>query len=132
MVKRTVWLSKLPEFARELRTTERMIFREVTELAAESIIHGSTLTGSPGQPTDLKDEDPTTGKEWQTIYENENTALIGNADPSARSVEDGISYRHGGRPLTKLKSGGGGFHSLALTYQNADKIIAEVVRRVKR
>ncbi len=131
MVEKTVWISKLPEFARELQTTERFVHRYLTELAAESIINGSTITGAPGQPSDLRDADPSTGKDWQIVYEGDTNATIGNADKSARSVEDGISHKHG-RPLTKLKSGDGGFHSVALTHQHADKLIAEVIRRVKK
>lgn len=130
MVEKTLWLSNLPEFARELQTTERFIHRYVTELAADSIINGSALTGSPGQPHDLADADPSSGKDWEIVYEGETSSTIGNADKSARSVEEGFSHKHG-RPLTKLKSPQGGFHSVAITHQNSDKIVASVIQRVR-
>lgn len=131
MVSRAIWVSHLPEFARELEQTERFVFRYVVELSAESVINGSALTGAPGQPADLRDADPSSGKDWQIVYGADNSAVIGNADKSARSVEDGISYRWG-TALTRLHSDVGGFHSVALTHANADKIIVEVVRRVRK
>ncbi len=122
---KTVWLSNLPEFSRQLQTTEAQIVREVTDIAFGSIVNGSLLTGSPGQPDDLRDGD------WVESFPSQTSGKISTSEPSARSVEDGISYKFG-TPLTKLKSEIGGFHSLALTHQNADKIIGAVIQRVRR
>jgi hypothetical protein len=126
---KTIWVSKLPEFAKTLERTEKEIFDGIVDLAYESVVNGSAITGSPGQPSDLRDADPATGKDWYKEYDAPLSASIANNDKSARSVEDGISYKHG-RALTKLHSDVGGFHSVALTVLGYDKIAAEVVRRV--
>jgi hypothetical protein len=89
---------------------------------AQSIVFGSEITGAPGQPEDLR------GGEWTTQYEGESSAVISTNDPSAPSVEDGISHLHGG-PIT-LKSATGGFHSLLETRLNFDKLVEDVTQKV--
>jgi hypothetical protein len=125
---KTIWVSRLPEFARTLDRSEKEIFDGIVDLAYESVVNGSLITGSPGQPSDLRDADPATGKDWVKEYDGDFSAVIGNADKSALSVEDGFSHKHG-KPLTKLHSDVGGFQSVALTVNGYDKIAMEVAQK---
>lgn len=125
MVEETTFTSHLPEFERRLTNEWAAIHDGVVELAHNSLVYGSAMTGAPGQPADLREG------QFKIIRESELETTVATDDPSARSVEDGISYKHGGVPIT-LHSPIGGFHSLALTEQHGDKIIEAVTRRVVR
>ncbi len=113
----------LTGFGIECKTIIKEVFDGVVALVGESIVVGSGITGAPGQPEDLRDGD------WRMAPEGELVALVSTDDKSARSVEDGISYKYG-TPLKKLKSSLGGFHSVKLTHAGGDKIVASVVRSV--
>lgn len=119
-----VFVAQLAEFSKKLERTEKEVFHAIVDLANESVVLGSPITGSPGQPADLRDGD------WTTVYEGETSALISTSERSARSVEDGVSHKHGGVPLSKLHSPIGGFHSVGLTQQHFDKIVEEVIHRI--
>ena len=101
------------------------LFKEVllgvgTE-ALRSIQEGSELTGAPGQPVD-------TGAlraSWQLIPRAD-SLTIGTNVVYAEAIEDGIG-KYG--PLV-LRSQVGGFHSVAQTVANMDRIVAAVVDRV--
>lgn len=112
----------LKDFGVKLRRLEWEVFKHVVAAAHESIVNGSTITGSPGQPADLRE-----GK-WTLQLESEDVAILSCAEPSARSVENGIS-RYDGHPI-KLKSAVGGFHSVGQTEQHFDKLVDEVARQV--
>jgi len=113
----------LGKFDLKCKATVAQVFDGVVALVGESIVIGSGITGAPGQPEDLRDI------EWRRLPEGELVALVSTTDKSARSVEDGISYKYG-TPLKKLKSNLGGFHSVKLTHAAGDKIVASVVRTV--
>lgn len=117
----TTWKSSLPAFEHKLDRTVHEIHSGVVQAAEESIVRGSVLTGSPGQPEDLRNG------EWVVVPEGELKTVIGTDDHSALSVEDGISHLHGG-PIT-LNTAVGGFHSVALTHQSGDRIIQRVASR---
>lgn len=119
----SVFLKQLAEFSKKVERTEEEVFHAFVDEMADVIVNGSPITGSPGQPHDLRDGD------WTTRYESDTVAVISTSEPSARSVEDGISYKHG-RPLTKLKSPVGGFHSLKTAVAGSDKVLIHVVRRL--
>lgn len=102
-------------------------FVGIVEEATRSVVEGSALTGAPGQPVDtgyLK-------ASWQTVFDSPSQATIGTNTVYAPSIEDGVSYAHGGTALT-LRSPVGGFHSVALTVAGMDRIKKAVVERVKR
>lgn len=125
MVNETKWESKLPEFERRLTRDWQAIHDGVVELAYNSIVYGSVMANTQGQPADLREG------QFETVKNGPLETTIGTNDPSARSVEDGISYKHGGVPIT-LKSPIGGTHSVKKTEQAGDKIIKAVTKRVVR
>lgn len=55
----TVWKSDLPAFLRQMDTTVLGIHNGVVAEAKDSIVFGSALTGAPGQPADLRQD------QWQ-------------------------------------------------------------------
>jgi hypothetical protein len=114
--------SQLQAFAEKAKQREREVFTRSVEAVAQSVVFGSEITGSPGQPEDLREG------QWVTQYDGESTATISTDDPSARSVEDGISHLHGG-PIT-LNSPIGGFHSVLQTRLGFEKIVEDVTQKV--
>lgn len=111
----------------QLDATLARAFDELTNLAFESIVNGSPeLTGSPGQPEDLRKPGV-----WTITKLNERENVISTVEPSAKSVEDGIKYRSGGGPITKLKSSIGGFDSVKKTQQHADNLVGEAIKRAR-
>lgn len=122
----TTFTSRLPVFLRQLDADVPALRRELAKEAYESIVNGSSLTGAPGQPADLREG------QWTIAETGPDTTTVGTSEKSARSVEDGISYKHGGRLLKKLKSPLGGFHSTKLTHQNAEPLVKKVVNSVRR
>jgi hypothetical protein len=114
--------SQLQAFAEKAKRREREVFTRSVEAVAQSIVFGSEITGAPGQPEDLR------GGEWTTQYEGESAAVISTNDPSAPSVEDGISHLHGG-PIT-LNSPTGGFHSVLQTRLGFEKLVEDVTQKV--
>jgi hypothetical protein len=117
-----IWRSKIPELMRKVQTDIRKIHTGVFDESRGSIINGSLLTGAPGQPDDLR------GDQWKENHEADNRTSLGVADPSAASVESGIS-RFNGKPIT-LHSPIGGSHSIKLTRMGEDNIVRKVVRDV--
>jgi hypothetical protein len=104
-------------FSVKVEGVARDVFVNTVTATAESITDGSALTGAPGQPVD-------TGAlkaSWQTVFESPTSAVIGTNLVYAPLIEDGISGRTG-QPLT-LRSAVGGFHSVALTVLNFDRIV---------
>lgn len=103
----------------------REVFVTCVEEATRSIVEGSDLTGAPGQPVD-------TGRlkaSYQTVHETSGRAVIGTNAEYARSIEDGVSYAHGGTPIT-IRSKVGGTHSIQRTVLNWDRIVAAAIARV--
>ncbi len=121
-------------FNRKIETQERDIFTGVVDLAHESIVEGSQVTGAPGQPVD-------TGRlkaNWIKDYPSKNEAVISTNVEYAPYIEDGerrigsdayYATKHGTQKLY-LRSEVGGFHSVALTLAGFDKIVDAVTQRV--
>jgi len=109
-------------FNRKIETQERDIFTGVVDLAHESIVEGSQVTGAPGQPVD-------TGAlkaSWIKDYPSKSEAVISTNLEYAPYIEDGGNDRG----EFTLRSEVGGFHSLALTLAGFDKIVDVVTQRV--
>jgi hypothetical protein len=105
------------------RVTEEAFADTVSE-ATRSIVEGSEITGAPGQPVD-------TGNlraSWIPVFASPKEATITSNAVYAPSIEDGVSYAHGGTPLTQ-RSPVGGFHSLKLTIAGFQRIVDVVVAR---
>lgn len=105
------------------RVTSEVFVNSVSS-AKDSITDGSTLTGAPGQPVDTG----TLKASWQMVMESPTSAIIGTNLVYAPSIEDGVSYAHGGKPLVK-RSEVGGWHSVALTIAGFQRLVAEEVRK---
>lgn len=112
-------------FVVKVHAREQSIFTGTVDHAHTSIQEGSTVTGAPGQPVD-------TGvlrASWQKQYESPAVAIISSGGEAAaynKSIEDGVGP-HG--PLV-LRSPTGGFHSVALTVDNFDRIVEHETRKV--
>ena len=121
-------------FNRKIETQERDIFTGVVDLAHESIVEGSQVTGAPGQPVD-------TGAlkaSWVKSYPSKDEAVISTNLVYAPIIEDGerrigsdayYATKEGTQKLY-LRSEVGGFHSVALTLAGFDKIVESVTNRV--
>lgn len=118
----TTLQSNLVPMLRKIDDTLRDVHQSVVALAEDSIVFGSPLTGSSGQPEDLRHG------EFTVKRDGELDATIGSDEKSVNAVETGIS-RFNGHPI-KLRSPVGGFHSVALTHQNIGTIVEEAVRRL--
>lgn len=117
----------LRRFNEELDRRNRDVLAGTVAAVHESITEGSPITGAPGQPVqsgELKSS-------WQPIFESEAVAVVATDKPYARSIEDGISYAHGGTPMQQ-RSPVGGFHSVKLTIAGFERLVANVVSRVTR
>lgn len=114
------------------------VFTMVAQEAHRSVVEGSEITGAPGQPVGQYGPGYHNGEHgghlkgsWQLVFDSPNVAVIGTNVEYAESIEDGLSYAHGGTPMT-LRSTVGGFHSVAQTEAGIPKIVAAVTERVKR
>ena len=108
----------------EVRTQEDFV--EIASEVQRSVVEGSELTGAPGQPVQ-------SGKlkaSWIPRFLSPLSWVteVGPDTPYAKSIEDGLSYAHGGTPMT-LRSPVGGFHSVALTVAGFQKIVDSVGKR---
>ena len=124
------------------RFTDKVEFRthEVfTETASEvhlSITKGSPITGSKGQPVGQYGPGYHEGKRggnlltsWILSFPSKTLARIETNAEYAESIEDGVSYAHGGKPM-QLRSTVGGFHSLKLTRAAIQKVVDAVTVRL--
>jgi hypothetical protein len=95
---------------REIDQEDAAIFDGVVDLAFESIVHGSPLTGAPGQPVrsgELRDS-------WETERPSATEARIATDHPAAPVIEDDLGNRHYRNH---------GPHSVKLTLASIDRII---------
>lgn len=108
----------------------RVTFLRIVTAAHDSIVFGSALTGSPGQPV-ANVKGGQLRASWQTeIDETGLRATIGTNLIYARGIEDGISGKTG-LPMT-LRANIGGFHSVGLTVAGMPNIIAAAVEETRR
>jgi hypothetical protein len=100
------------------RTTQEVFVAAVLEVQ-RSVVHGSEITGAPGQPID-------TGHlraSWQTTFDSPTSALISTNVEYAQAVEDNVQghrFRNHGP------------HSVHLTEIGFPKIATAVARRLSR
>jgi hypothetical protein len=106
---------------------ERDVFHGVTEEVQRSLVEGSEITGAAGQPVDTG----TLKASFTPQFIDANTWQTSTHLKYATSIEDGVSYAHGGRPMT-LRSATGGFHSAKQTRVGFPRIVEWVVQKVKR
>jgi hypothetical protein len=106
----------------EAKTQENFV--DITTEVQRSVVEGSEITGAPGQPVDtgaLKSS-------WVGRFVNPLSWTLETNTVYAKSIEDGISYSHGGTPMT-LRSPVGGFGSVAATVAGFQRVVDTVVKR---
>lgn len=116
---------QLRDWGDKTKRREGAVFHTAVFTVHKSITVGSPLTGAPGQPVD-------TGRlrnSWMITVLSPREVRILTSMKYARSIEDGLSYAHGGKPIT-LRSQVGGFHSLKLTVASWNRIVEDANRRV--
>lgn len=111
------WDSRTSTIEAKLSEKFRELHSGVTDRVLESIVEGSPVTGSPGQPEDLRQG------QWTRTDEGPLSSVVSTDDPSAPAVEDGISHFNGA-PI-ELHSNIGGFHSIAATAMHFDKLVED-------
>lgn len=121
-------------FMTHLTELQRKVVQGTAQQMKQSITDGSAATGAPGQPVDtgyLKNS-------WQIVAESPTSVLIGTNCAYAPVIEENnraayddrgtkpeLEAMHTGRK--HIKSTVGGHHSVALTRQNFDRIVRNVI-----
>lgn len=113
----------LEKFKAKVAANSRTIFANVASHAHESIVRGSPVTGSPGQPVDHGD----LRNSWQLTFPTQNEALIATNSPYALPNEEGVTAD--GRPYT-LRSPVGGRHSIKITIAGMPRIVEHETKAV--
>src|SRR3990167_1330701 len=111
------FMGDLNRFTAKLENLTQAVFVGTAAEVQSSIVHGSPLTGAPGQPVDtgnLRDS-------WQLEFPDAEHALVYTDVVYAESNEDGIA-RPGGGPYVQ-RSAIGGRWSVAFTRQNIQRIV---------
>lgn len=116
----------LKEFQRVTINATHEVFVNSASGCHSSVVNGDARTGAPGSPV----RSGLLKSSWQLQFSSPNEAEISTNVEYARSIEDGISYAHGGTPLT-LRSEVGGFHSVALTVANFDRIVESEAAKIR-
>lgn len=116
--------SDIDRFVVKLEGRAQTMVPEIGLAVHESIQTGSPITGAPGQPVD-------TGNlraSWQFRLVSPEVAEITTNVEYAPAIEAGIGP-HG--PMT-VRSEVGGFHSVAMTVANFDRLVDHVLNRDTR
>lgn len=108
-----------------VRNRARAVRMTAVFLTHESITVGSAITGAPGQPVQYG----ALRQSFQIEVLSPTMDRIASAKKYARSIEDLLSYAHGGTPLT-IRSKVGGGHSIKMTVAAWTRIVEEANRRV--
>lgn len=115
----------LNKFQRQLAAFEVALLPELGALMHQSIVHGSPLTGAPGQPVDQGG----LAQSWRVSFPSPTSVQVSSDSPYARPNEDGV--REGGKPYVQ-RSAKGGRHSVRLTRRGLDKLVAQAAKNTKR
>lgn len=114
-------------FSRKVDAGSQAVLVSSATEAFNSIVFGSALTGSPGQPVADVDGGNLRAS-WQLEFPTATSALISTASAYAPSNEDGVARPGGGNYL--LRASIGGRFSIAHTIAAFDKIVAEETTRL--
>ncbi len=116
--------AELAAFDAKIRTRQKRIFFGTANAMHRSIVFGSTVTGSPGQPVDQGD----LKNSWHAEHLSEFLFATSTPIRYAPPIEEGRSFVTGKR-LT-LRSAKGGFHSVMRTRDQFQKLVDAVVKKV--
>lgn len=106
-------------WAQKAEQRQQQVLAAVVDQVADSIVHGSELTGAPGQPEVTGD---LAGSFVKDVNALEGSVLTEH--PGAPAIEHGTRK---GRAMV-LHAGQGGFHSIALTRLGYARIVDDVVQ----
>lgn len=116
---------EIRQWTEKVKAREQAVFDGVVQALHASIVEGSTVTGSPGQPVAI-DGHGELKESWEVVRESPDVAVIATDVEYAPEIELGVRQ---GKALT-LRAPVGGFHSVALTVAGFDKVVADVVKEV--
>lgn len=119
------WSMGFNRFQKQLAAFDAELVPEVGALVYQSIVHGSRLTGAPGQPKDSSD----LIRSWTETFPSPTSVQVSSDSPYARPNEDGV--REGGKPYVQ-RSAKGGRHSVRLTRRGLDKLVEQAAKNVSR
>jgi hypothetical protein len=102
------------------------VFVGCTEVVHESITTGHVVTAAPGQPV----QSGALLNSWTPQFIDANTWQDTTHLSYAPSIEDLVSYAHGGTPIT-IRSAVGGGHSVKMTRVAWSRIVEYVTQRVR-
>lgn len=119
--------SDVAAFQQKVRRRAQAVRHTAVFLTHESITVGSALTGAPGQPVQYG----SLRQSYQIEILSPTMTRIASAKKYARSIEDLLSYAHGGTPIT-IRSKVGGGHSIKMTVLAWTRIVEEANRRVDK
>jgi hypothetical protein len=108
----------LARFAAKLKARNQLVFVNTASAVKGSIVDGSAVTGSPGQPVDTG----TLKASWHLAFVSPTVADISTNVAYAPVIEDNA------RGAT-LRSAVGGFHSVRYTVAGFERLVAVEVRR---
>lgn len=114
----------LARFDAKIRTRQKRVFFGTAQAMHSSIVFGSTVTGSPGQPVDQSD----LKNSWHAEHLAEFLFATSTPIAYAPGIEAGRSQKTGKRLI--LRSPTGGFHSVAITKDQFQKLVNSVVRKL--
>jgi hypothetical protein len=112
-------------FTAKVQARTQDVFVRAAEIARDSIVDGSPITGAPGQPVD----EGTLKQSWTLEFESPTSALIASGGPAEAynwQIEEG---EREGRALM-LRSKVGGFHSVKATVAGMNRIVAAATAEV--
>lgn len=109
----------LNAFFAKTRYKTQTAFVNSANAVKESVVHGSAVTGAPGQPVDTGNLKAS----WQLTFDSPTEALVSTNVEYAPIIEYNV------RGAT-LRSKVGGFHSVALTVAGFEKLVEAEVRKV--
>lgn len=107
---------------------QKFIFLHVANGMHNSVVKGSKVTGSPGQPVAQK-FGGTLKNSWQLAFLDLFLASTTTPIIYARAIEEQVDLRTGKQ--LQLRSEVGGFHSVKLTRAGYQKLVRAAAREVR-
>lgn len=110
----------LARFMAKTEAKAKAVFVNSASAVQQSIVHGSPITGSPGQPVDFG----TLRDSWSPpLFDSPTSATISTNLEYAPSIEDNLRG-------ARLRSSVGGFHSVRLTVGAFERLVDAETRKV--
>ncbi len=108
-------------FTVKLEAKNQELFANIVSATKESIVNGSPVTGSPGQPVDTAN----LRNSWTEGFESESVATISTNVEYAPYVEEGLAH---GQPAHFQNHGP---HSVEQTALGFDRLVVDEARKLE-